>query len=172
MPYGLGYGLRYGLGYELEYGIGYVLRYGLGYGLGYFFYLKTSKLYYIFTSKIIYDTNALARDHVNNFWDTSTPICQTESLTGIYTGPELGYGLWYGLGKGCPTRGPLDKLVRPFSLLSSFTLFYGQKKFLRRKNISGEADLVERGRKNIEREKILAGIAGKMKFSKKKVIKK
>ena len=30
----------------------------------------------------------LARDHVNNFWDTNTPICQTESLTGIYTGPE------------------------------------------------------------------------------------
>ena len=52
-----------------------------------FFYLKTSKLYYIFTSRIIYDPNALARDHVNNFWDTSTPICQTESLTGIYTGP-------------------------------------------------------------------------------------
>ena len=50
-----------------------------------FFYLKTSKLYYIFTSRIIYDPNALARDHVNNFWDTSTPICQTESLTGIYT---------------------------------------------------------------------------------------
>ena len=53
----------------------------------YFFYLKTSKLYYIFTSRIIYDPNALALDHVNNFWDTSTPICQTESLTGIYTGP-------------------------------------------------------------------------------------
>ena len=54
------------------------------------FYLKTSKLYYIFTSRIIYDPNALARDHVNNFWDTSTPICQTESLTGIYTGPDAG----------------------------------------------------------------------------------
>ena len=34
-------------------------------------------MYYIFTSRIIYDPNALARDHVNNFWDTSTPICQT-----------------------------------------------------------------------------------------------
>ena len=55
-----------------------------------FFYLKTSKLYYIFTSRIIYDPNALARDHVNSFWDTSTPICQTESLTGIYTGPDAG----------------------------------------------------------------------------------
>ena len=51
-----------------------------------YFYL-TSKLYYIFTSRIIYDPNALTRDHANNFWDTSTPICQTESLTGIYTGP-------------------------------------------------------------------------------------
>ena len=39
---------------------------------------------------MIYDPNALARDHVNNFWDTSTPICQTESLTGIYTGPDAG----------------------------------------------------------------------------------
>ena len=46
-----------------------------------FIYLKTSKLYYIFTSRIIYD-------HVNNFWDNSTPIFQTESLTNIYTGPE------------------------------------------------------------------------------------
>ena len=36
------------------------------------------------------DPNALARDYVNNFWDTSTPICQTESLTGIYTGPDAG----------------------------------------------------------------------------------
>ena len=54
------------------------------------FYLKTLKLYYIFTSRIIYDPNALACDHVNNFWDTSTPICQTESLTGIYTEPDAG----------------------------------------------------------------------------------
>ena len=42
------------------------------------------------------------------------------------------------------------------------------KKFLRRKNISGEADLAERGRKNIGREKILAGIAGKNEVLEKK----
>ena len=50
---------------------------------------RTSNLYYIFTSRMIYDPSALARDHVNNFWDTSTPIYQTESLTGIYTGPVV-----------------------------------------------------------------------------------
>ena len=53
-------------------------------------------LFYLFANfKIvlhfyIYDPNALARDHVNNFWGTSTPICQTESLTGIYTGLDAG----------------------------------------------------------------------------------
>ena len=129
-------------------------------------------MYYIFTSKIIYDPNVLARDHVNNFWDTSTPICQTENLTGIYTGPELGYGLWYGLGQGCPTRGPLDKLVRPFLLLSSFTLFLWAKKIFEKEKYFGEADLAERGRKNIGREKILAGMAGKNEVLEKKVIKK
>ena len=70
--------------------------------------------------------------------------------------------------------GPLDKLVRPFLLLSSFILFLRAKKILRRKNISveadlaergrknisGEADLAERGRKNIGRDRILACIAG------------
>ena len=40
----------------------------------------------------MYDPNALARDHAKNVWDTSTPICQTESLTGIYTGPVAGRG--------------------------------------------------------------------------------
>ena len=33
--------------------------------------------------------DALTRDHVNNFWDTSTPIHQTKSLVGTYTGPEI-----------------------------------------------------------------------------------
>ena len=60
-----------------------------------FFYLKTSKLYYIFTSRVIYDPNALARDHVNSFWDTSTPICQTENLAGIYTGSKMYQYLCY-----------------------------------------------------------------------------
>ena len=32
--------------------------------------------------------NALTRDHVNNFWDTSTPIHQTKSMVGTYTGPN------------------------------------------------------------------------------------
>ena len=30
----------------------------------------------------------LTRDHVNNFWDTSTPINQTKSPVGTYTGPD------------------------------------------------------------------------------------
>ena len=32
----------------------------------------------------------LTCDHVNNFWDTSTPIYQTKSLVGTYTGPYAG----------------------------------------------------------------------------------
>ena len=36
----------------------------------------------------IYELNALTRDHVNNFWDTGTPICRTECPAGIYTGPS------------------------------------------------------------------------------------
>ena len=28
----------------------------------------------------MYELNALTRDHVNNFRDTSTPICQTETF--------------------------------------------------------------------------------------------
>ena len=31
----------------------------------------------------------VSRDHVNSFWDTSTPICQSESLAGIYTEPFI-----------------------------------------------------------------------------------
>ena len=53
-------------------------------------YLKTSKLYYIYYIKDIYELNAWTRDHVNNFWDTSTPICQSRYLAGIYTGPNAG----------------------------------------------------------------------------------
>ena len=38
----------------------------------------------------IYGLNTLTRDHVNNFWDTSTPIHQTKSPVGTYTGPDAG----------------------------------------------------------------------------------
>ena len=33
--------------------------------------------------------SALARDHVNNFRDTSTTICQTEKSGRHYTGPKI-----------------------------------------------------------------------------------
>ena len=38
----------------------------------------------------VYGFNALTREHVNNFWDTSRPIHQTKSLEGTYTGPDAG----------------------------------------------------------------------------------
>ena len=47
-------------------------------------------MYYIFTAMTIYGLNALTRNHVNNFWDTSIPIYQTKSLVGTYTGPDAG----------------------------------------------------------------------------------
>ena len=53
------------------------------------------------------------------------------------------------LEQGWPTRGPHDKLVRPFFLLLSFTLFFKDKKIFRKKKIFGEANLVERA-KNFE----------------------
>ena len=51
------------------------------------------------------------------------------------------------LDQGCPTRGPLDKFVRPFSLLSSLTSFFKAGKiFSARENFSREANSVERGK--------------------------
>ena len=49
------------------------------------------------------------------------------------------------LDQECPTRGPLDDLVRPFSPLSSLTPFLkGGKIFLGKENFSREANSVER----------------------------
>ena len=52
-------------------------------------YLKLQKITFL-QQWTIYGLNALTRDHVNNFWDTSTPIHQTKSLVGNYTGPDAG----------------------------------------------------------------------------------
>ena len=52
-----------------------------------FFYLKLQNCITFLQQWTIYGLNALTRDHVNNFWDTSTPIHQTKSLVGTYTGP-------------------------------------------------------------------------------------
>ena len=52
------------------------------------------------------------------------------------------------LDQGCPTRGPLDKLVRPFLLLSSFIPFIkGKKTILPGKNLTKEVNLVEMAKK-------------------------
>ena len=55
-----------------------------------FFYLKLQNCITFLQQWTIYGLNALTRDHVNNFWDTSTPIHQTKSLVGTYTGPDAG----------------------------------------------------------------------------------
>ena len=52
------------------------------------FYLKLQNCITFLQQWTIYGLNALTRDHVNNFWDTSTPIYQTKNLVGTYTGPE------------------------------------------------------------------------------------
>ena len=53
-------------------------------------YLKLQNCITFLQQWKIYGLNALIRDHVNNFWDTSTPIHQTKSPVGAYTGPEAG----------------------------------------------------------------------------------
>ena len=37
-----------------------------------------------------YNMDAMTPDHVNNFWDTITPILQTKSLVSTYTRPDAG----------------------------------------------------------------------------------
>ena len=56
------------------------------------FLFKTSKWYYSFTAMEYgqYNMDAMTPDHVNNFWDTITPILQTKSLVGTYTRPNAG----------------------------------------------------------------------------------
>ena len=79
------------------------------------------------------------------------------------------------LEQGCPTRGPraacgpLGKLVRPFLLLSSLTPFFkGGKILLRRENFSMEVNFVEMSEKFRGWDRLLAGIAGKIRGSQKK----
>ena len=55
-----------------------------------FFNLKLQNCFTFLQQWKIYELNALTRDHVNNFWDTSTPIHQTKSPVGTYTGPDAG----------------------------------------------------------------------------------
>ena len=43
-----------------------------------FFYLKFQNCITFLQQWTIYGLNALTRDHVNNFWDTSTPVHQTK----------------------------------------------------------------------------------------------
>ena len=52
------------------------------------------------------------------------------------------------LEQGCPTRGPIGMLVRPFLLLSSLTPFFkGGEIFLGRENFSMEVNFVEMSEK-------------------------
>ena len=53
-------------------------------------YLKLQNCITFLQQWTIYGLNALTCDHVNNFWDTSTPIHQIKSLVGTYTGPNAG----------------------------------------------------------------------------------
>ena len=55
-----------------------------------YFFLKLQNCITFLQQWTIYGLNALTCDHVNNFWDTSTPIHQTKSLVGTYTGPDAG----------------------------------------------------------------------------------
>ena len=66
------------------------------------------------------------------------------------------------LKQGCPTCGPLDMPVRPFSLLSSLLPFLRTGKFFERGKFSWE------DKKNLEGDRLLASIGGKMNFPKKK----
>ena len=75
------------------------------------------------------------------------------------------------LDQGCPTHGPraawspLDKLVRPFSLLTSLTSFFKDgKKFSRKGKFFRERQIQLRGREKSWR---WTGIGGKMSFPKK-----
>ena len=54
------------------------------------FYLKLQNCITFLQQWTIYTLNALTREHVNNFCDTSTPIYQTKNLVGTYTGPDAG----------------------------------------------------------------------------------
>ena len=53
------------------------------------FYLKLQNCITFLQQWTIYGLNALTRDHVNNFLDTSTPIYQAKSLVGTYTYKNL-----------------------------------------------------------------------------------
>ena len=84
--------IPYTTAYTNPYIIPYTTLHTIPYGQHYLyiFYLKLQNCITFLQQWTIYELNALTRDHVNNFWDTSTPIHQAKSLVGNYTGPDAG----------------------------------------------------------------------------------